>query len=278
MSTTWPKVRLGSMLTRVERFEPREELTEYLFAGTYSFGRGIFVGERKLGSMFKLPKIQRIRAGDFVYCKIMAWEGAFGLVPEEADGCVISGAFAAYEMNADRVAAAFLEWFFKIPTIWQAIGGKSSGTNVRRQSLHPSQFETSEIPLPPLAEQRRIVSRIEELASKIAEARALRYEAIDEAEALLTVSRRVAISECEAETVELQDVCSAIIDNLHSNPQYAETGIPCIRSPDVGYGTLNLEGALRTDEAEYQRRTVRGEPQGFCRKFAFSGILRSVTH
>jgi type I restriction enzyme S subunit len=261
MSTTWPKVRLGSMLTRVERFEPREELTEYLFAGTYSFGRGIFVGERKLGSMFKLPKIQRIRAGDFVYCKIMAWEGAFGLVPEEADGCVISGAFAAYEMNADRVAAAFLEWFFKIPTIWQAIGGKSSGTNVRRQSLHPSQFETSEIPLPPLAEQRRIVSRIEELASKIAEARALRYEAIDEAEALLTVSRRVAISECEAETVELQDVCSAIIDNLHSNPQYAETGIPCIRSPDVGYGTLNLEGALRTDEAEYQRRTVRGEPQ-----------------
>jgi type I restriction enzyme, S subunit len=61
--------------------------------------------------------------------------------------------------------------------------------------------------------------------------------------------------------VELQDVCSDIIDNLHSNPQYADSGIPCIRSPDVGYGTLNLEGALRTDEEEYGRRTIRGEPE-----------------
>jgi type I restriction enzyme S subunit len=62
-------------------------------------------------------------------------------------------------------------------------------------------------------------------------------------------------------TIELQDVCSDIIDNLHSNPQYADSGVPCVRSPDVGYGTLNLEGALRTDEDEYGRRTIRGEPQ-----------------
>jgi type I restriction enzyme S subunit len=41
----------------------------------------------------------------------------------------------------------------------------------------------------------------------------------------------------------------------------AESGIPCVRSPDVGYGTLNLDGAQRTDEEEYRRRTVRGEPQ-----------------
>jgi type I restriction enzyme S subunit len=52
-----------------------------------------------------------------------------------------------------------------------------------------------------------------------------------------------------------------IIDNLHSNPRYSDFGVPCIRSPDVGYGTLNLESALRTDEDEYKRRTIRGEPQ-----------------
>ena len=78
-------MRLGEVLRRVERFEPREEFTEYPFAGTYSFARGIFVGERKLGSSFALPKIQRIRAGDFIYCKIMAWEGAFGIAPKETD-------------------------------------------------------------------------------------------------------------------------------------------------------------------------------------------------
>ena len=158
----WPTVRLGEVLRRVERFEPREEFTEYPFAGTYRFARGIFVGERKLGSSFALPKIQRIRAGDFIYCKIMAWEGAFGIAPKETDNCVMSGAFVVYELNWQRIHEKFLDYFFKVPHHWQSIGSQSTGTNVRRQSLHPSQFENAEIPLPPLAEQRRVVARIEQ--------------------------------------------------------------------------------------------------------------------
>ena len=66
MSKPWPTVKLGEVLRRVERFEPRDELTEYAFAGTYSFARGIFVGARKFGSTFGLPRIQRIRSGDFI--------------------------------------------------------------------------------------------------------------------------------------------------------------------------------------------------------------------
>jgi type I restriction enzyme S subunit len=185
MSKEWPRVKLGEVLRRVERFEPRDELTEYPFAGTYSFARGIFVGERKLGSAFALPKIQRIRAGDFIYCKIMAWEGAFGIAPKEADNCVMSGAFVIYELNRDKIDEKFLDYFFKVPDHWQSIGSQSSGTNVRRQSLHPTQFERAEIPLPSLEEQRRMVSRIEELAAQVLEARTLRHQAAEEAEALI---------------------------------------------------------------------------------------------
>jgi type I restriction enzyme S subunit len=36
--------------------------------------------------------------------------------------------------------------------------------------------------------------------------------------------------------------------------------VPCIRSSDVGWGELFLETARKTSEAEYTRRTVRGEP------------------
>jgi hypothetical protein len=43
----------------------------------------------------------------------------------------------------------------------------------------------------------------------------------EEAEALLTTIRRTAIADCEAQTVALEDACTAIIDNLHSNPQLA---------------------------------------------------------
>ena len=148
MNKHWQTVALGEVLNRTENFEKREEFTEYHFAGTYSFARGIFASIIKSGSEFKLDKIQRVNAGNFVYCKIMAWEGAFGLVPYELDNYVMSGAFVAYEIDTSRLEPKFLSYFFKKPSTWQSIGSQSSGTNVRRQSLHPHQFEKAKIKPP----------------------------------------------------------------------------------------------------------------------------------
>ena len=52
-----------------------------------------------------------------------------------------------------------------------------------------------EIPLPPLAEQRRIVARIEQLVGRIEEARRLRHQATEEAEALLPSVRSACMGE-----------------------------------------------------------------------------------
>jgi type I restriction enzyme S subunit len=136
----------------------------------------------------------------------------------------------------------------------------SEGTT-NRVRLQEERFLSFEIQLPPLSEQRRVVAQIEELATRIHEARTLRDQAAEETQALLTTARRAIISRYPAKTIALEAACAAIIDNLHSNPRLSETGIPCIRSPDVGFGMLNLEGAQRTDEDEYRRRTVRGEPR-----------------
>lgn len=262
MTAHWKSVKLKDALKRVERYEQRDGLCEYTFAGTYSFARGVFVSGRKQGSSFKLPKIQRVKAGDFVYCKIMAWEGAFGTVPPEADNCVMSGAFVAYEIDTAVIEPKFLDWYFRTPANWGRVGRQSTGTNVRRQSLDPEQFESSIILCPPLAEQRRIVAHIEELVRKVNEARGLRNASQEELSALQLSKGRSIFEALAGQAVPLESVCSAIIDNLHSNPLYVENGtVPCVRSPDVGYGTLDLDNTRRTDEAEYARRTIRGEPK-----------------
>ena len=78
-----------------------------------------FWGSRKNGSSFHLPKLQRIHRNDFVYCKIMAWEGAFGIAPEEVDGSVMSGAFVAYEIDRDKLEPKFIDYYFKIRSVWE---------------------------------------------------------------------------------------------------------------------------------------------------------------
>jgi type I restriction enzyme, S subunit len=57
-------------------------------------------------------------------------------------------------------------------------------------SIRPSDVLGYEIPLPPLAEQKRLVARIEELAAHIHEARALRNQAAEETEKLMAGEER----------------------------------------------------------------------------------------
>jgi type I restriction enzyme S subunit len=74
-----------------------------------------------------------------------------------------------------------------------------------KTELKSKRLLPTEIPLPPLAEQRRIVARIEELAAKIAEARSLRQQTAKEAEAFVTSSLRRIMEQTPA-TGKLGDV------------------------------------------------------------------------
>ena len=224
MSYNGQTARLGDVLRRVERFETRDELQEYQFAGTYSFGRGIFLAELKSGASFKLPKIQRIHAGDFIYCKIMAWEGAFGVAPPETHNAVMSGAFVVYELDRQRIDPKFLDYFFKVPDHWRKIGSQSTGTNVRRQSLHPAQFESAEIPLPPLPEQQRLVARLEELFSQIKEACALRMHASKQADALVVRATSHLLDENRWDVESLDQVLAESPRNGLAPQQEVEDG------------------------------------------------------
>lgn len=130
----------------------------YQFAGVYSFGRGVFRSVRKNGSEFSYQRLTTLRSGDFVYPKLMAWEGALGVVPPECDGCVVSPEFPTFEVNQSRILPEVLDVHFRTPAVWPEIAALSTGTNVRRRRVHPSAFLTYEFPLPDMESQRKVVA------------------------------------------------------------------------------------------------------------------------
>lgn len=91
--------------------------------------------------------------------------------------------------NRDALDPAWMHWLTKTPFFWFQCDEKSRGTSGKNR-IKPEQFLNVEIPLPPLAEQRRIVARIEALAAQIDEAKRLRQEASEEAEAMVVATRR----------------------------------------------------------------------------------------
>jgi type I restriction enzyme S subunit len=129
---------------------------QYRFAGVYSFGRGVFASAVKAGSEFAYERLSTIRAGDFTYPKLMAWEGALGVVPLECDGMVVSPEFPVFTVNVEVVLPDVLDIYFRTPEVWPALAELSGGTNLRRRRLQPSTFFNYEMPLPSMSTQIKL--------------------------------------------------------------------------------------------------------------------------
>jgi len=128
----------------------------YHFAGVYCFGEGVFIGQRKTGMEFKYPKLTRLQVNNFVYPKLMAWEGALAIVPPECDGLVVSTEFPVFEVHEEKVLPDVLDVYFRTPSVWPELSGASTGTNVRRRRLNPTDFLRYKFPLPPMATQQKL--------------------------------------------------------------------------------------------------------------------------
>jgi type I restriction enzyme, S subunit len=153
----------------------------YEFAGVYCFGRGVFRGQRRAGIGFAYSRLTRLRTGNFVYPKLMAWEGALAVVPSECAGCVVSTEFPVFEANELRVLPEVLDTYFRNPAVWPSLAGASTGTNVRRRRLNPKDLLNYKMPLPSRATQERL----REVRGKLDALKRLKAETSAELDALL---------------------------------------------------------------------------------------------
>lgn len=180
----WPKVRLGEVLHRTSAAIAVRADVEYPNFGVYSFGRGLFRKPPISGASTSASTLYRAKAGQFVYSRLFAFEGAYGFVSPEFDGYCVSNEFPLFDCNLDRVLPEFIAGYVRQPHIWRGIAETATGVGHRRQRVQPTGLLAYELPLPPLAEQRRVVARIEEVAVKIREACIFRDQAAKQAAAL----------------------------------------------------------------------------------------------
>jgi type I restriction enzyme S subunit len=118
----------------------------------------------------------------------------------------------------------YLGWLTRPKEFVELCAKGSEGNNQPCQAQR-GQVPWVEIPLPPIAEQRRIVARIEELAAQIAEAQALReQEEADMRRMLLGAFWKVAR---KAPRCRMGDVAPLVRRPVHVEPDitYPELGI-----------------------------------------------------
>lgn len=155
--------------------------TNYPNLGIYSFARGLFKKPPIEGMTTSADTLFRVRAGQFIYSRLFAFEGAYGIVPPELDGHFVSNEYPTFDCEETKVRPEFLEAYFKSSEVWQRVAIGSKGLGDRRQRVQPEQVLKLSIWLPPINWQKQIV----ETRSKLIHAGQHRESIEEELDSLL---------------------------------------------------------------------------------------------
>lgn len=221
----WPPIRLGEVLTQSIDRHPVEAGRLYPNIGIYGFGRGVFEKAPIDGGSFAADSLYRLRAGQFVYSRLKAFEGAYGLVPDFGDGAYVTNEFPIFDIHSDRVLPRFLYWYFRRSATWESLARHATGVGARRERLHPNALLSEFVHLPPLPEQERILNKIQAVAQRSDEMRRLRQDILEDGKALLhSVFHRLIQGASCRPLVEVAPIVRRPVE-IDPDSRYEEIGI-----------------------------------------------------
>ena len=117
------------------------------------------------------------RPGDIAANTMWTWQGAIGV--SDYFG-VISPSYNVYRQRQDTYNPRYLDFLLREPKLVDVYYSLSTGIRPSRRRLYPDEFLTIRFPVPPRAEQDKIVRFLDEKANAIGEVIATRQKQIDE--------------------------------------------------------------------------------------------------
>jgi type I restriction enzyme S subunit len=269
----WPKVKTGTLAEQVRGVSyGKEDAADSQLPGYLPVLRagnitddGLVYEDLVFVPKERISEKQKIRRGDVV---IAASSGSLDVVGKAAPALAdLEGSFGAFckvlRPNA-KVHPGYFAHFFKTLDYRRRVSALAAGANIN--NLRNEHLDDMEIPLPPLAEQRRIA------------------EVLDRAEAL-RAKRRAALAELDSLTQSLfLDLFGDPVTNPNGFPKVSlaslvreddtinygvvqpgddlEEGVPLVRVGDLIDGSVRhseLKRIAPSIEAAYKRSRLRGD-------------------
>jgi len=156
----WEVYRMDEILDRLKNKVEVKNEESYKQIGIRSHGKGIFYKESVTGEELGNKSVFWIESDCFIVNIVFAWEMAVAKTTTADVGLIASHRFPMYKPKPDLLDLDFLLYYFKMPLGKHLLGLASPGGAGRNKTLGQKEFAELEICIPPVNEQKEIVSII----------------------------------------------------------------------------------------------------------------------
>jgi len=163
---SWHKVKVGDFLIRVKDLITIEKDKEYSLVTIKLYHKGVQLRKKELGANISADKMSRVKAGQFILSGIDARNGAFGIVPTELEGAVVTNDFWHFEIDESIISKEYFLWLTSTP-YFDDICNKASDGTTNRIRLQSNRFYTQELFIPEIKNQHDVIEELKKQSNKI---------------------------------------------------------------------------------------------------------------
>lgn len=221
---------------------------ESKYYNTNGEGLPFFQGKADFGALY--PKVRmycsqptKIAEKDDILLSVRAPVGPTNLSPGKV--CIGRGLTAI--RPGKEVCLKYLLYFFR----YYEAQLQRSGTGTTFKAITQNVVKNIEMPVPSIEEQERIVSKIEELFSKLDASVAELQTANEKLKVYRQAVLKEAFDTCDVYT-KISNVCQHVTDGDHMPPPKADSGIPFIMISNIEKGNINWKNTKYVTENYYE--------------------------
>lgn len=219
---------------------------------------------RFISDSFQVPTGKKLRKGSLLICTASGSKSHLGKVAYiDDDYGYAFGGFMGQITPCAGVDGRYLFHALTSPNYKDFIAALSDGANINNLKFNDLQYFP--VSAPSFEEQQRIVAILDEAFEGIATAKANAEKNLQNARELCEELMQALFPEdliVSDAAPSLDSLCELIVDCEHKTAPTQKSGIPSIRTPNIGKGRLLLDGVYRVSETTYKEWTGRAEPQG----------------
>ncbi len=157
-SQKYKKIKISDVLKRSKVIVDIEDDIVYKRVTIKLYGKGVKIRDEEIGSEIKTKRQFLLQEGQFIYSRIDARNGAFGLAGKDVHNAIITNDFPTFDIDKEKILPQYLSIITGSKSFFDFCQNLSSGTT-GRQRMDENSFLSFEIPLPNLEEQNQLVNQ-----------------------------------------------------------------------------------------------------------------------